>query len=93
MSDKERRRTRSGEDLHVAIKDVKFYRAEPLDHSKPNMLPSFKHLYQRFLTIKDDLGKQKGAWKTSMEMVASEFIYDWDDEYLHYPIQECVQEV
>ena len=62
----------------MAIKDVKFYRAEPLDHNMlPSMLPSFKHLYQRFLTIKEDLGKQKGAWKTSVEMVASEFIYDW----------------
>ena len=77
MCDKERRRTRSGEDLNVVIKNVRFYRADPLDHSKPNMLPTFKHLYQRFLTIKEDMGKVKGAWKTCVEMVAAEFIYDW----------------
>ena len=74
---RDRGRTRSGQELHVQIKDVKFYRAEHLDHSKPCMLPTFRHLYQRFMTIKEDLGKEVGAWKTAVEMVASEFIYDW----------------
>ena len=75
--EKVRARTRSGEDLHVQIKNVKFYCAEPPDHSKACMLPTYRHLYQRFLTTKEDLGKEKGAWKTAVEMVSSEFIYDW----------------
>ena len=70
-------RTRSGQDLNIQIKHVKFYRAEPLDHSKACMLPTYMHLYQRFFTIKADLGKEKGAWKTAVEIVTSEFIYDW----------------
>ena len=75
---RDRGRTRSGQDLHVQIKDVKFYRSEPLDHSKPCMLPTYRHLYQRFMTIKEDLGSNVvGAWKTAVEMVASEFIFDW----------------
>ena len=75
--DRDRARTRSGQYLDVQIKDVKFYRVEPLDHSKPCMLPTYRHLYQRFLTIKEDLGKDTGAWKTALQMVSSEFIYDW----------------
>ena len=75
--EKGRARTRSGDDLHVQIKNVKFYCAEPPDHSKACMLPTYRHRYQRFLTIMEDLGKDKGAWKTAVEMVSSEFIYDW----------------
>ena len=77
MSDHERKRTRSGEHLNIEIKNVKFHRADPLDHSLPNKLPSYRHLYQRFLTIQQDLGREKGAWKDAVGMVASEFIYDW----------------
>ena len=75
--DRDRARTMSGQEQQVQIKNVKFYRVEPLDHSKPCMLPTYRHLYQRFLTIKEDMGKDTGAWKTALQMVSSEFIYDW----------------
>ena len=73
-----RSRTRSGQDLHVEIKGVKFYKAEPLEHTKPQMLPKYCHLYQRFLTIKEESPKKvSGLWNTLVQTVVSEFIYDW----------------
>ena len=72
-----RSRTRSGQDLQIQIKDVKFYKADPLDHTKPQMLPTYGHLYQRFLTVKAELGGVAGAWDSAVELVATEFIYDW----------------
>ena len=77
MADSQRSRTRSGQDLNLQIKNVKFHKVEPLDLSKPQMLPTYKHLYQRFLTIKEDLGHGfSDSWGSAVKMVAYEFIFD-----------------
>ena len=77
MSDDQGRKTRSDLDVHIQIKDVKFYKSDLLDHSKSQMLPTYRHLYERFFTIKADQSNQEGSWKLAVQELASEFIFDW----------------
>ena len=76
MSDDQGRKTRSDLDVHIQIKDVKFYKTDLLDHSKSQMLPTYHHLYERILTIRADQSNQEGFWKLAVQELASEFICD-----------------
>ena len=61
-------------DVLWELKDVKFKTAEPLDFTKPQQLPSFRHLIERFLTIQQD---KKTNFKNACQELALEFEYDW----------------
>ena len=77
MNSEQKRKTRSDLDLHVQIKDVKFFKSEVLDHRKPQMLPTYRHLYERFLTMKSKHTNMPGFGTFVIQSLASEFIFDW----------------
>ena len=80
MNDNERTksRTRSGDILNTDIPDVVFQRADMLDHSKSQMLPSYRHLFERYLTLKDLKKSDRSVkWDWHVRELASEFIYEW----------------
>ena len=56
------------------LKNVKFMETEPLDFSKAQQLPSFKHLIKRYLTLIRDRGSNM---KTAIHYLAKEFEYNW----------------
>ena len=56
------------------LKGIKFSVAEPLDFSKAQMLPSFKHLIERYLTLNKS---KESTMKSICQTLASEFEFSW----------------
>lgn len=56
------------------VKGVKFLVAEPLNFSRAQMLPNFKHLVERYLTMSRE---KESNFKLICQTLACEFEYEW----------------